>query len=473
MQNKHRWLPVWCTAALMVFIGAFAFIGSPTTVEAQAGPTATPTDRLWLAYAATRDALEEKFSVDLNIVQRWDFEQVEFRNGIDSCVTFENPAEARALYFGWRFLITDLFGRRYEGRASFDTTLITACDQITDDTTGSTASTAAPAAETGNLPAPVAGSGATGAFELGGHYLEMNANTVAIMRSAGMSWAKTQIRYSLGADPAIVAGAINAAHANGFKILLGVVGEPSQMGDYNAYIASYAQFVAGAASLGADAIEIWNEPNIDREWPAGSINGGTYTQLLAASFNAIKGANSSTLVISGAPAPTGFFGAAGCGSGGCNDDVFMQQMAQAGAASYLDCVGLHYNEGIISPTQNSADPRGSYPTYYFSSMLARGYNPFGGKPVCFTELGYLSPEGFASPLPASFGWAADTSLAEHASWLAGAASAAAQSGRVRLMIIWNVDFPFYTATDPMGGYAIYRPDGSCAACSQLRSVMGG
>ncbi len=57
------------------------------------------------------------------------------------------------------------------------------------------------------------------------------------------------------------------------------------------------------------------------------------------------------------------------------------------------------------------DPRGSYPTYFFGSMLNRGYSPFGGKPVCFTELGFLSPEGFSTPLPGSFAWAQNTSVA--------------------------------------------------------------
>jgi hypothetical protein len=225
------------------------------------------------------------------------------------------------------------------------------------------------------------------------------------------------------------------------------------------------------AGLGADAIEVWNEANIDREWPAATINGATYTQLLAAAYNAIKTANPNTLVVSGAPAPTGFFGAAGCGAGGCNDDVFMQQMASAGAGQYMDCVGLHYNEGIISPTQAGGDSRGGYPTYYFDSMLARGYNPFGGKPVCWTELGYLSGEGFVEPIPAHFGWASGTSVQEHAAWLAEAATKSAQSGRVRLMIVWNVDYPFWGA-DPHAGYAMFRPDQNCPACDTLGAVMG-
>ncbi|MEO8394028.1 MAG: hypothetical protein ABI700_13645, partial [Chloroflexota bacterium] len=292
-----------------------------------------------------------------------------------------------------------------------------------------------------------------------------------LMKRAGMKWVKAQFRYSLGQDGGIASGIISQAHANGFKILVSVLGDKSQMGDFNSYINSYAGFAAGVAGAGADAIEVWNEANIDREWPAGSINGGNYTKLLAGAFNAIKAKNGGVIVISAAPAPTGFFGTAGCGSGGCNDDTFMQQMAQAGAASYMDCVGLHYNEGIVPPTQNSGDPRGdNYPTRYFSSMLQRGYSPFGGKPVCFTELGYLSGQGFSQAIPASFAWANNTTVAQQASWLAGAATASAQSGHVRLMIVFNVDFPAFTADDPQGGYAMLRPDGSCPSCDTLGAV---
>ena len=104
-------------------------------------------------------------------------------------------------------------------------------------------------------------------------------------------------------------------------------------------------------------------------------------------------------------------------------------------------------------------------------MLGRGLAPFGGKPACFSELGYLSPDGFSAPLPANFAWGQNTSVAEQASWLADAATRAAQSGRVRLMIVWNVDFTLDTADDPQGGYAMIRPDGSCPACDALGTVM--
>ena len=38
------------------------------------------------------------------------------------------------------------------------------------------------------------------------------------------------------------------------------------------------------------------------------------------------------------------------------------------------------------------------------------------------------------------------------------------------MIVWNVDFTRWD-TDPMGGYAMLRPDGSCPACDTLGAVM--
>jgi hypothetical protein len=89
------------------------------------------------------------------------------------------------------------------------------------------------------------------------------------------------------------------------------------------------------------------------------------------------------------------------------------------------------------------------------------------RPLCFTELGYLSPEGFP-PLPGAFGWAENVTVAQQAAWLDQVVSMAARSGRVRILIIWNVNFTNYDS-DPMAGFAIIRPDGSCPACALLGS----
>jgi hypothetical protein len=316
-------------------------------------------------------------------------------------------------------------------------------------------------------PAPVAPPAAGGgSFELGGQTHTLG--NPGLMRDVGMTWVKFQHKWGPGDDPAGLAGRISQAQANGFKVLLSIPGGlyPSSI-DYSAYV----DFLGGVAALGPNAIEIWNEQNIDREWPAGQISPANYVnQMLAPAYNRIKSVNRNVMVISGAPAPTGFFG--GCGPGGCDDAPYMAGMAAAGAANYMDCIGIHYNEGIISPNQTSGDPRGGHYTRYFWGMTNTYWNAFGGsRPLCYTEIGYLSAQDYDF-LPASFGWAANTTVGQHAQWLAEAVSLSANSGKVRMLIIFNVDFTYYTQDDPQAGYAMIRRDGSCPSCTLIRQVMG-
>ncbi|HEY4721909.1 MAG TPA: NBR1-Ig-like domain-containing protein, partial [Anaerolineae bacterium] len=311
---------------------------------------------------------------------------------------------------------------------------------------------------------PVAPIGNIGGFEIGGQVY--NFRRPDLMKKAGMAWVKIQ---SGGGDES---GAINIAHSNGFKILLSVKGDSGQVMN-SGYQDQYIRDIATMASSGADAIEVWNEPNIDREWPNGQISGANYTALLQKAYGAIKAANPNTLVISAAPAPTGFF-AGGCQAGGCNDDVFLAQMAEAGAANYMDCVGAHHNAGTTPPDVSSGRPEGDHYSWYFLPTLNLYYGAFGGaRKVCFTELGYLTPEGYPSlqSTAPGFAWAANTTVGQQAQWLAQAASISANSGKVRMMIVFNVDFTYY-GSDPQAGYAIIRPGDSCPACDALGAVVG-
>jgi hypothetical protein len=317
--------------------------------------------------------------------------------------------------------------------------------------------------------APGAGSISVGTFEYGGHVTSTGSDRAAnAMRQAGMTWMKVQVRYGRGQAPGSVSGVIADARARGFKILLGVVGSPNELAaGGSGYLDDFANFLGGVAAQGPDAIEVWNEPNIDREWPTGQISGATYADMLRRAYNAIKGANGSVLVISGAPAPTG--AEAAFPGQVVNDDRWIRQMIDAGGLQYMDCLGAHYNEGIVPPSATSGDPRDNYYTRYFASMLDTYWNLVGGqKPICFTELGYLTPEGYP-PLDPFFGWAQNVTVQQQAAWLAQAAALASQSGRVRLFIVWNVDFTLY-GSDPQAGYAMIRPDGSCPACQALAAA---
>jgi hypothetical protein len=315
------------------------------------------------------------------------------------------------------------------------------------------------------MPAPVQqGAG----FELGGQIMTFLYPNE--MRSAGMSWLKMQVVWNRGGSTADAQNIITHARNHGFKVLLSIKGNRSELAvNQQQYYRDYATFVAAVARLGPDAIEIWNEPNIDREWPAGLIHGGVYTQLLAQAYPAIKAANPNVMVISGAPAPTGYFG--GCAANGCDDKLFIEQMRDAGAAQYFDCTGMHYNEGVLPPSATSGDPRGSSDHYsrYYPAMVSTYRAVFPSKPLCFTELGYLTPEGLGS-LPAGYEWGANTSRQEQADWLAQAAALSRDGGLVRLMVVWNVDASIYNS-DPMAGWSIIR-NGNCLACTTLANTMG-
>jgi hypothetical protein len=146
-------------------------------------------------------------------------------------------------------------------------------------------------------------------------------------------------------------------------------------------------------------------------------------------------------------------------------------MRNAGAANFFDCLGIHYNEGILSPDASSGDPRGNpnHYTRYYGSMVNTYRSAFPNKPLCFTELGYLSPEGYG-PLPSGFSWAANVTVQDQAAWLARATTLARQSGFVRMLIVWNVDATTY-GDDPQAGYAIIRPGNQCLACNTLAAAM--
>jgi uncharacterized protein YraI len=161
---------------------------------------------------------------------------------------------------------------------------------VTTEVGSGSAPAANPTPTSPTLPASTTG------FELGGqtHSLSHPGE----MRYAGMTWVKFQHKWYPGQNPNDLAWRVEAAHANGFRVLFSIPGPeyPTSI-DFNAYV----QFVQGVAALGADGIEIWNEMNLDREWPAGQISPSSYVyNMLKPAYNAIKSVRPSTLVISGA-----------------------------------------------------------------------------------------------------------------------------------------------------------------------------
>jgi hypothetical protein len=318
------------------------------------------------------------------------------------------------------------------------------------------------------VPEPIASN-----FEFGVHIFDTSLPHIDLMHRSGMKWVKVQMHYGQEAY-----SFVEKAHNQGFKVLVGALGSKDLVTENN-FETSFADWVRQLSESGVDGIEIWNEPNIEREWPWSALNGINYTSLLETCFNAVKsGDNPDTFVISAALANSGCWGEMGCGCTdfcgcGCNDDVFLKQMAESGAGNYIDFVGVHFNSGATSPLETSGHPGGNHPTWYFLPTMDFYYNTFGGqKQLAITEFGIVTSEGTCpSGLPSNFSWAKGNTLNEQSQWINEGINWANNSGKVRLSIIWNLDFARNDcgpgAGDPQRSFAIIRPDGSCPTCFVL------
>jgi hypothetical protein len=271
-------------------------------------------------------------------------------------------------------------------------------------------------------------------------------------------WIKFDLTYLLGQDPADQQTLITNVQANGFKVLLNVTGDPFEFigTDRATYIAAYASYVGGLAAGGADGIEIWREMN-------GRMTPDDYIQLLAYATQAIKTARPTTLVITGAlrlsVAPED------------SDSAYYARLAEVGVARAADCIGAQYVLGTVAPASASGDLRGDSPIYYLPTASDGPRAAAGGvRPICYTRLGYLSPEGYTA-LPEEYAWAQNTTAALQAQWLAEAIRLIKEGAQVRLVIIWSLDAGYFGGGSPEAGYAVIRPDGTCPACDLIEPIL--
>ena len=97
------------------------------------------------------------------------------------------------------------------------------------------------------------------------------------------------------------------------------------------------------------AYQVWNEPNLAREWGGRAPNPAEYVDMLRGCYAAIKQADAGALVISAGLAPTG--------NGppeAMPDTEYLAGMYEAGAAPYFDLLGLHA-PGFRAPPEASPD----------------------------------------------------------------------------------------------------------------------
>ena len=107
---------------------------------------------------------------------------------------------------------------------------------------------------------------------------------------------------------------------------------PGDLNDFGDFCGAVAERYHGRIA----AYQVWNEPNLSREWGELPPDPAHYTELLKVCYTAIKAADPQAIVVSAGLAPTGTT------SNQAMPDVdFLQGMYDAGAADYFDVLGVN------------------------------------------------------------------------------------------------------------------------------------
>ncbi len=199
------------------------------------------------------------------------------------------------------------------------------------------------------------------------------------------------------------------------------------------------------------AIEVWNEPNLIREWSGQDISGANYMRLFDAAYAAIKAvAPTITVVTAGlAPVGDGLPGVVG-------DRTFLRQMYSAGLARYADVkIGVHpYGWANPPDSRCCTNERGwaSDKVFYFLDTITdyadiMRQNNHATK-MWLTEMGWgtfkgVGPGGVDLPAPAVAGFFDLITPQQQAEYGIGAFALIQQpplSDMVELGVMWNLNF---------------------------------
>lgn len=298
-----------------------------------------------------------------------------------------------------------------------------------------------------------------------------------VSQKLGLGWFKQQVRWE-EIEPekgqfnwAILDLVMPSKARFNLNILLSIVTAPDWAREPGANLdkhgppvnnADYVNFVSELLKRypgQVQAIEVWNEQNIDREWSSTKgLVAANYVALLRDTFTAVKAIDPGIIVVSGALSPTGF----NDGVGAWDDYVYLDQLIKAGMLNYIDCVGVHHNGYNIGPNipwdsvpnDPTASFRGPFDnphhSWSFYSTLqtyAQKVQLAGGQQkLCITEFGWASTEDLGG-FPLGFEFANDNTLQEQAEWITQALNLMDEWDFVWLAFVWNFNY------GPQAGWA--------------------
>ncbi|MCL4262582.1 MAG: cellulase family glycosylhydrolase [Anaerolineae bacterium] len=318
------------------------------------------------------------------------------------------------------------------------------------------------------------------------HLMERDQDEIFVHLAAlGVGWVKVQVSWKLyEPEPgqlhperfAELDAFVNRANAQGLNVLLSVSKAPewsrptTEMDGPPSDFALYEQFMHTLASRyrgRVAAYELWNEPNLQREWNGFPMGGAAFGELLRAGATGARAADPDAVLIAGAPAVTGINDRGTA----VDDRLFLQEMLQAGAAGLVDALGVH-PYGYGNPPDSTAVhpsplPRShnNHPSFFFADTL-NDYRHLLAEhgttlPLWVTEFGWGSFENIASAPPDEAAFMADVGEWQQAEYTLRAFEWGQTEGMIGPMILWNLNFgPLLGTAFSESGYSLLRPDGT-------------
>lgn len=240
--------------------------------------------------------------------------------------------------------------------------------------------------------------------------------------------------------------------------------KPQDLADFVGAMA--ARYKAGSPNGRIHAYEIWNEPNLSREWGDRAPNAAEYVALLKASYQAIKKADPEAIVITAGLSPT-----TAPPPLAMPDVDYLKAMYAAGAKDYFDVLGVH-GAGFkappeLSPEEVAKDPRYNHGegdkgrVYGFRHVedqrAVMEANGDGAKRVAVLEFGWTTDNRPGSP----YAWHAVTPQ-EQADYLVRAFKYAKEkwSSWIGPMCALYIADPGMTKDHEQYYWAVTNPDGT-------------
>jgi hypothetical protein len=239
-------------------------------------------------------------------------------------------------------------------------------------------------------------------------------------------------------------------------------GPPDKLSDFGDFLEAMANRYRGHVQ----AYQVWNEPNLAREWGNKPPNAKQYVEMLKVAHGAIKAADTGALVISGGLSPTTASGAIAT-----PDVEFVKDVYAAGGKGYFDLLGVHA-AGYKAPPELGPDEIARDTRYNHGEGAAgRIYgfrhaedlravmvaNGDAAKRVAILEFGWTSDPRPNSP----YFWHA-VSEEEKAAYLVRAFEFARKSWQpwIGPMTVIYVADPAWTKEQEQYYWSITNPDGS-------------